>query len=211
MAQGRIAGTLAQRLEYSVAAELQPIVDAIAAALREGRRAAVRDMSVTLPAREGRTLVVSLRAHAPQSEPPPPASARGLNARQLRLVIGTINEKISEPITVSMLSSIAGLSRSHFSHAFRASVGRTPHAHIVRVRINRAMKLMLDGDEPLSEIALATGFADQAHFSKSFRRMAGTTPTQWRRLHQPVVTTHHAEHGWTSERTAVQALAGAVR
>jgi len=38
-------------------------------------------------------------------------------------------------------------------------------------------------DVPLSEIALATGFADQAHFSNKFRRMAGTTPTQWRRTH----------------------------
>jgi transcriptional regulator GlxA family with amidase domain len=101
--------TMAQRLGSSVVAELQPIIDAIA------------------------------------------ASPRGLDARELRLVIGTIQEKIGEPISVSMLSTIAGLSRSHFSHAFRTTVGRTPRAHIVRLRIERAMKLQLcrrDDDAP---------------------------------------------------------------
>jgi AraC family transcriptional regulator len=43
------------------------------------------------------------------------------------------------------------------------------------------MKLMLDTDAPLSEIALATGFSDQAHFSNTFRRTVGITPKQWRR------------------------------
>jgi transcriptional regulator GlxA family with amidase domain len=160
--------------------ELQPIIDVIAASLRDGRRFDDRAVSVTLPATDGQTLIVSVRNGARQPEP----SARGLDARQLRLVIGAIHEKIAEPLSVSMLSSIAGLSRSHFSCAFRTSVGRTPHAHIVRLRIERAMKLMLDTNVPLSEIALATGFSDQAHFSNKFRRLAGTTPTQWRKQRQ---------------------------
>jgi AraC family transcriptional regulator len=106
---------------------------------------------------------------------------RGLDPRALRLVNGTIHEKIGQPISVSMLLSVAGLSRSYFSHAFRASVGRTPHAHIVRTRIEHAMQRMIETDEPLSEIALAAGFADQAHFSNKFRRVTGMTPTRWRR------------------------------
>jgi AraC-like DNA-binding protein len=107
----------------------------------------------------------------------------GLDPRQLRLVNGTIEERLAEPISVSMLSSVAGLSRSHFSHAFRTSLGRTPHAHIVRLRIERTMKLMQESDVPLSEVALAAGFSDQAHFSNRFRRAVGMTPTQWRRLY----------------------------
>jgi len=178
---------MAQRLGYLVAAELQPIVDAIAASLRGKCPADTRDVSVTLPLTEGQTLVVSVRMADPRAEPPPEISTRGLDARQLRVVNEAIHEKIGEPISVSMLSSMAGLSRSHFSHAFRRSVGRTPHAHIVCLRIERAMKLMMDTDAPLSEIALAAGFSDQAHFSNKFRRSAGTTPTQWRRIHQPVV------------------------
>jgi AraC-like DNA-binding protein len=106
---------------------------------------------------------------------------RGFDPRQLRLVNGTIHEKIGQPISVSMLSSVAGLSRSYFSHVFRASVGRTPHAHIVRTQ-NRTRDAADDrNDEPLSEIALAAGFSDQAHFSNKFRHVTGMTPTRWRR------------------------------
>jgi AraC family transcriptional regulator len=166
-------------LADDVAAELQPIIDAIAASLREGRRCGHHDLSLTLPGAEGLTLVVSVRTGRPLAVPPP--AVRGLDARQLRLVNGAIDEKIGEPISVSMLSSVAGLSRSHFSNAFRKTVGRTPHEHIVRLRIERAMKLMADTDAPLSEIAVAAGFYDQAHFANKFRRTAGMTPTEWRR------------------------------
>jgi AraC-like DNA-binding protein len=103
-----------------------------------------------------------------------------LDARQLRLIDEAIDERLAETISVSMLSSIAGLSRSHFSHAFRRSVGSTPHAYVVRARIERAMNLMRGSNASLTEIALSTGFSDQAHFTNTFRRTAGTTPRAWR-------------------------------
>jgi transcriptional regulator GlxA family with amidase domain len=165
-------------------AELQPIADAIAAVLRGRNVFTDREVSVTLPGTEGQTFIVSVRPGERRFEAPGEGSARGLDARQLRLVNETIDEKLGEPISVSMLSSVAGLSRAHFSHAFRTSVGRPPHAHIVRMRIERAMKLMAETDAPLSEIAVSAGFSDQAHFSNKFRRMAGATPAQWRREHQ---------------------------
>jgi AraC-like DNA-binding protein len=174
-----------QRAERAgAAAELQPIVDAIAAMLRKQNGFIDREVSLTLPVTEGRTLIVSVRSGERRSEARREGSSRGLDARQLRLVNETIHEKLGEPISVSMLSSVAGLSRAHFSHAFRTSVGRPPHAHIVRMRIERAMKLMAETDAPLSEIAVSAGFADQAHFSNRFRRMAGATPAEWRRAHQ---------------------------
>jgi transcriptional regulator GlxA family with amidase domain len=104
-----------------------------------------------------------------------------LDAGRLRLVMEAIHKNIGEPISVSMLCSAAGLSRSHFSRAFRTSVGQSPHAYIVRLRLERAMSLMRDTETPLSEIALVAGFSDQPHFSNAFRRAVGTTPAQWRR------------------------------
>lgn len=109
---------------------------------------------------------------------------RGLDPRQVELITAAIVEKISEPISVSALSSVVGLSRSYFSHAFRRSVGRTPHAHVVRLRLQRAMTLMADTDAALTEVALAAGFADQSHFSRSFRRVTGVTPADWRKAHK---------------------------
>ena len=111
----------------------------------------------------------------------------GLSPRQLELVTAVIVEKIAEPISVSALSSVVGLSRSYFSHAFRRSVGWTPHAHVVRLRLERAMMLMADTEAALTEVALAAGFADQSHFSRSFRRLTGVTPADWRRAHKRAI------------------------
>jgi transcriptional regulator GlxA family with amidase domain len=170
--------------ERYLAAELKPIVDALSVSLRERPLRGNLDVSVTMPVAEGRTLVLSVRTGSQRLELPKPAT-KGLEARRLTRVIEAIHEKIAEPISVSVLSSIAGLSRSHFYQAFRTTVGRTPHQQIVRMRIEHAMKLMTATDVPLSEIALASGFSDQAHFSNNFRRTIGMTPRQWRRAHQP--------------------------
>jgi AraC-like DNA-binding protein len=179
-----ILTAIASRLGNTVPAELQPIIDAIAASLREGHRFENRSVSVTLPVVDGQTLFVSVHTAKACVKPLPDSPMPGLDARQLQLVNEAIDEKIGEDLSVSMLSSLAGLSRSYFSQAFRKSVGRTPHEHVVRMRIERAMALMLQRDAPLSEIALATGFCDQAHFAKAFRRAAGMTPTQWRKGHR---------------------------
>ena len=109
---------------------------------------------------------------------------RGLSPRQLEAVTAAIVEKIAEPISVSALSAVVGLSRSYFSHAFRRSVGWTPHAHVVRLRLERAMLLMAHTETSLTEVALAAGFADQSHFSRSFRRLTGVTPADWRKAHK---------------------------
>src|SRR5690606_2306493 len=65
--------------------------------------------------------------------------------------------------------------------AFKESFGTTAHMHIIRLRLELAQRLMLTTDEPLSQIALACGLADQAHLSKLFRREMGETPSAWRR------------------------------
>jgi AraC-like DNA-binding protein len=73
------------------------------------------------------------------------------------------------------------LSVSHFCRAFKESFGDTPHAFIIGLRLERAKKLMLATEEPLSHIAIACGLADQAHLSKLFRLRLGETPNAWRR------------------------------
>lgn len=109
---------------------------------------------------------------------------RGLSSQQLDAVTAAIVERIAEPISVSTLSAVVGLSRSYFSHAFRRSVGWTPHAHVVRLRLERAMTLMAYTDVSLTDVAFAAGFADQSHFSRSFRRLTGVTPAAFRKAHK---------------------------
>jgi len=104
-------------------------------------------------------------------------------ATLLNIVKETIRARMSDDVTVTMLSSALGLSRSHFSRTFRKAAGEPLRAYLFRLRVERAISLMRDGDIPLIEIGLAAGFADQAHFSNAFRRATGTTPSHWRRSH----------------------------
>ena len=108
----------------------------------------------------------------------------GLAPWQLRLVCNYIDDHISDRITIDDLASLARLSRSHFTRAFKASVGCPPHNFILQQRIERAKELMLNSSEPLVQIALICGLADQSHFSRTFRAHAGCTPAAWRRVNR---------------------------
>jgi AraC-like DNA-binding protein len=74
-----------------------------------------------------------------------------------------------------------GLSTGHFSRAFRQSTGLSPHQWLLQRRIDAARACLRDRDMPLSEVALACGFADQSHFTGIFTRCVGVSPGAWRR------------------------------
>jgi len=61
-----------------------------------------------------------------------------------------------------------------------------PHAYVIRQRIRRAQRLMLQTDDALSQIACLCGLTDQAHLTRLFRRMVGTTPKVWRNRWKPL-------------------------
>jgi AraC-like DNA-binding protein len=100
---------------------------------------------------------------------------------QVRRIRAYIDSHLSETIHVKDLSSVARRSTAHFCRAFKRTFGQTPHAYLTARRLSRAQALMLEGDEPLSIIALLCGFTDQAHLSKLFRQHTGETPAAWRR------------------------------
>jgi AraC family transcriptional regulator len=99
---------------------------------------------------------------------------------RLRAVLAHVEDRLTEDIALADLAAVARLSRYHFARAFRAQTGETPHGYVTQRRIERAKRLMLERRLPLSEIALACGFAHQAHFTTAFRRVTGTTPGRWR-------------------------------
>ncbi|HEX4158426.1 MAG TPA: AraC family transcriptional regulator [Rhizomicrobium sp.] len=119
------------------------------------------------------------RIASPRTEP---AAARGgLAPWQKRKVERYLQDNLEHSICMTELAKEARLSVSHFCRAFKTSFGDTPHAYVVRLRLELARKLMLSTDEPLSQIALSCGLADQAHLSKLFRRIYHDTPNAWRR------------------------------
>ncbi|MYT28227.1 MULTISPECIES: AraC family transcriptional regulator [unclassified Streptomyces] len=90
-------------------------------------------------------------------------------ARQL------LHDRWTEPITVAELSTAAGMPRASLITAFRQRYGLPPHAYLLRLRANRARRLLLSGQRP-AEVAAATGFADQAHLTRVCKRYFGVTP-----------------------------------
>ncbi len=105
----------------------------------------------------------------------------GLRAWQARKVRTYIDNHISGPVPVADLCALVQLSEAHFSRAFRRTFGKSPHAFLIRRRVELAAQYMLQTEAPLSDIALRCGFTDQPHLCKHFRQTTGHTPAAWRR------------------------------
>jgi AraC family transcriptional regulator len=105
----------------------------------------------------------------------------GLALWQARRVAARVDANLAERISTPELAKALNLSVSHFSRAFKCTFGVSPHAWVLRRRMEVAQGLMLTTSAPLSEIAVICGMADQAHFTHCFRRLFGETPYVWRR------------------------------
>jgi LacI family transcriptional regulator len=97
--------------------------------------------------------------------------------------LAVIRERACEAIDVADVLRQVGISRRVLESRFRRWVGHTPHAEIVRVRLDRVQQLLLDTDLPLAAIADRTGFAYPEYLSAVFRRQHGMSPSEYRRQH----------------------------
>ncbi|MCE7988777.1 MAG: AraC family transcriptional regulator [Caldilinea sp. CFX5] len=100
----------------------------------------------------------------------------------------------SENISLETLSQLTHLSPYHLLRTFRAAVGIPPHAYLRQVRVQHAKELLAFG-QPIADVALATGFTDQSHLTRWFKRLWGVTPAQFRNCVQdsfpiPIVHSH---------------------
>ena len=110
-----------------------------------------------------------------------PRSARGgLGPGRLRRVVDFIDSHLGEEITLADLACLAELSPHHFASAFRASAGVAPHRYLMERRIARACELLAKSEASVTTIAHALGFSSHGHFSESFRRFVGVTPSEYK-------------------------------
>jgi len=105
----------------------------------------------------------------------------GLAPWQVRKVVRHVAQNLDRQIANSELAALARLSASHFGRAFKQAVGVSPREYVTQARIDQAKALMGRPDLALSQIALDCGFCDQAHLSRTFHQLVGTTPNKWRR------------------------------
>jgi transcriptional regulator GlxA family with amidase domain len=114
----------------------------------------------------------------------PTPTRQGLAPWQVRRVLLYIDANLESRIRNKHLAAVARLSEFYFNVAFRNSVGRSPHDYVIRRRVERAQGLMLSTDRTLAEIAAECGLADQAHFTRLFRKVVGDSPAAWRRARE---------------------------
>lgn len=126
--------------------------------------------------------VAMLGAHLGRSGPPhgPRRTAGAMTARRLARIEGFVAANLHRNLSLAELASVLDLSPAHLGRIFRLATGRTLHQHLTHRRIEKAQELLATTDLPPGEIALRTGFADQPHFSKAFRRVVGAPPAAWR-------------------------------
>ena len=108
----------------------------------------------------------------------------GLASWQVQRLTQQIEDKLESALPQRDLAARVGLSTHHFARAFKHSFGQTPHMYVTERRIARAKDFMLSSNKSLCEIAVACGLSDQAHLSRLFRRVVGTTPLVWRRANK---------------------------
>src|SRR4029077_6456117 len=105
----------------------------------------------------------------------------GLAPWQGRRSAEMIRESLGGKIHLSDMARECGLSVSHFTRAFRKSFGMSPYRWMLERRIDRAKALLVTSDLPIVDIAVQTGFSDQAAFSRAFGQIVGDSPGRWRR------------------------------
>lgn len=124
------------------------------------------------------TLVISRYADVPASPTRiPPAHSAIERARDY------LHAHYAEPLSLDQVARLVHLSPYHFSHLFSAQIGVPPHVYLNQIRVRHARNLLCGGAD-LADTALATGFADQSHLNRNFKRIVGVTPGQFRRFFQ---------------------------
>jgi AraC-like DNA-binding protein len=95
-------------------------------------------------------------------------------------VIHALRARYAEPSSLGELAEVTGYSVFHTCRVFRATTGTTIHGFRRELRLRHALALILDSAAPLTDIALATGFASQSHLTNLFRARFGVTPARAR-------------------------------
>ena len=92
-----------------------------------------------------------------------------------------IDTSYKEKIDLQLVASIAGLSKFHFSRLFKELIGISYQDYVLRLRVERAKEMLKSGTYSVTEAAFSSGFLDLTHFGRSFKKIVGVTPVQFKK------------------------------
>jgi AraC-like DNA-binding protein len=111
-----------------------------------------------------------------------PVTASALDRRRAVEAALWLEAQSHRPVDLEMTANEVGLSAFHFLRVFSQVLGVTPHQYLVRSRLRRAARLLLEDAMPITDIAYEVGFADLSNFVRTFHRAAGMAPRDFRRV-----------------------------
>lgn len=112
----------------------------------------------------------------------PTTPHKGLEAWQKLRAEELLRSRLNGSIAIAELATECQLSPSHFARCFRLSYGISVHRFLIRLRLEKAKEMLVETKAPLSDIAIESGFFDQAALTKQFSQVERTTPSKWRKL-----------------------------
>jgi AraC-like DNA-binding protein len=102
------------------------------------------------------------------------------NSLRMGRAMDYVNAHLGEDVQIADMAGAASLSPFHFARAFKVATGETPHAYLLRRRIEEASRLLRYSSLSIAHIALQCGFSSQAHLSSAFKRATAMTPARYR-------------------------------
>ncbi|GFO55368.1 transcriptional regulator [Geomonas sp. Red276] len=109
----------------------------------------------------------------------PHASYRAGDSRRIRETVRLFRDRLGESITLGEIAQGLCCTPYHLIRSFKKECGLSPHAYLLRLRLEKARELIRQG-LPLVEVALQAGFADQSHLTRHFKTNYGITPGGFR-------------------------------
>lgn len=106
---------------------------------------------------------------------------RSYRVEQIKTVLAFIEQNYSQPITLNDMAGLAGMNPRYFCRAFQQITQQTPMDYVIFYRIERASLLLVSSSQAVMDVALECGFNDHSYFSKSFKRLKGVTPSEYRK------------------------------
>ncbi|AIE85391.1 helix-turn-helix transcriptional regulator [Fimbriimonas ginsengisoli] len=109
-----------------------------------------------------------------------PKPTNSAEPRWMREVVERLRDGFSESLSLESLADTAGVHVTHLARTFRRTHGCTVGDYVRRLRIEAGARDLRITDKPVAQVAMDAGFCDQSHFCRSFRRVYGVTPSEYR-------------------------------
>jgi AraC-like DNA-binding protein len=156
----------------------QPVVPDGQLAQRLHRLHSVLENSPSLLERESALLTTFADLIARHAEQPAFSTHMKPDHHAVQRVRDYLHAHLADTVSLEQLAGLTQMSTYYLLRLFQQTTGLSPHAYLLQLRITRAKALLLAG-VPIAQVALDTGFADQSHFTRSFKRLLGVTPGQY--------------------------------